>query len=199
MSSFKELSGFELLQRIELRGENSHSWIAVVVGSSLAPDAVEEFATEIQSQSDENTNDRVVPIEGLLPSDIRDKVQSPGNDAVVLLGFEDRSKDFWVGLDINRSALERSGSLFFWLSYSALSDLCRHAPNIRSYIGPSIFVLTGTKGALTAEEREQRLKELAEKFKMSDSEIIQKAEEKQIEPEPEFVEWLLLLRRGDLV
>jgi hypothetical protein len=199
MMSFKELSGFELLERIELRGEDAHSWVAIVADSALAPDAVEEFATEIQAQSDENTNVRVVPIEGLLLNDIRDKVQSPSNDAVILLGFEGRSKEFWASLDVNRSALERPGALFLWLSRSALSDLCRHAPNIRSYIGPSIFAFTGTKGALTVDARERRLKELAEKFHMSNSEIIRRAEEKKIEPEPEFVEWLLLLRRSDLV
>jgi hypothetical protein len=199
MSSFRELSAFELLERIGLRGEDAHSWIAIVVGSNQASEAVQEFATEIQSQSEDNTNVRIVSIKGFSPREIRDKVQSPGNDAVILLGFEEKDEDFWAGLDINRSALERSGSLFFWLSYSALSDLCRYAPNVRSYIGPSIFAFTGTKGALTDEARQQRLKELAEKFKMSDSEIIRRAEEKKIEPEPEFVEWLLLLRRGDLV
>jgi hypothetical protein len=197
MTNFKELSGFELLERIELRGEGAHSWIAIV--ADPAPDAVDVFATELQSQSDEKTNVRIVPIEGLLPSDIRDKVQSPNNDAVILLGFEGRSKEFWAGLDINRSALERPGALFFWVSPTALSDLCLHAPNIKSYIGTTIFPFTGTKGALTAEARNERLKALAEKFKMTDAEIMKRAEEQKIEREPEFVEWLLLLGRADLV
>jgi len=197
MNSFKELSGFELLERIQLRGEGAHSWIAIV--ASPVPGDVDMFGTELQSQSDEKTNVRIVPIEGLLPSDIRDKVQSPNNDAVILLGFEGRSKEFWAGLDINRSALERPGALFFWLSSSALSDLCLHAPNIKSYIGTTIFPFTGTKGALTAEARNERLKAFAEKFHMTDAEITEKAEAQKLEHEPEFVEWLLLLGRADLV
>ncbi len=197
MTDFKELSGFELLERIELRGEAAHSWIAIVAN----PEAnfVAMFAREFQAQSDEGTNVRIVSIEGLLPSDIRDKVQSPSNDAVILLGFEGRSKEFWAALDINRSALERLGALFFWLSSGSLSDLCQYAPNIKSYIGTAIFPFTGTKGALTPDARKQRLQELALKFKMRDAEIIEKAKNGKIEPEPEFVEWLLLLGRGDLV
>jgi hypothetical protein len=197
MTGFKELSGFELLERIELRGEGAHSWIAII--ASPTPDVIEIFATEFQSQSDKRTHVRIVPIEGLLPSDIRDKVQTPGNDAVILLGFEGRSKEFWAALDINRSALERAGALFFWLSSSALSDLCRYAPNIKSYIGTAIFPFVGTKGALSTDARKERLGELAEKFKMTDSQLIEKAERRKIEQEPEFVEWLLLLGRADLV
>jgi hypothetical protein len=197
MNGFKELSGFELLERIELRGEDAHSWIAIV--ASPARDAINTFATELQSQSDQKTNVRIISIEGLLPSDIRDQVQSPSNDAVILDGLEGRSKEFWANLDINRSALERSGALFFWLSHNALADLCLHAPNIRSYIGPCIFAFTGIKGALTPQGREQRLRELAQKFKMNDAEMIQRAAERKLEQEPELVEWLLLLNRGDLV
>jgi hypothetical protein len=199
MTNLKEVSGFELIERIELRGENAHSWIAIVATASLDPNIVQLFAEEWESQSDAKNMVRIVHIEGLLPSDIRDRVQSPDDDAVILVGFEGRSREFWSNLDINRSALERSGSIFFWLSHNSLSDLCRDAPNIRSYIGPSIFVLAGAKGALSTDARKQRLKELSDKFKMSDAEIVQRAEQKTIEQEPEFVEWLLLLERGDLV
>lgn len=195
MTDSKDFSGFEILERIELRGEDAHSWIAIVGPAS----AVGIFATELESQSDLNTKVRIVDIEGLLLSDIRNKLQSPSNDHVILIEFEGRSKEFWSGLDINRSALERAGALFFWLTHNALSDLCRYAPNIKSFVGTAIFPFRGPKGALTTEKRKERLSELAEKFRMSDAELIKKAERHQIEPEPEFVEWLLLLGRGDLV
>jgi len=195
MTDFKEFSGFEILERIELRGEDAHSWIAIV-GST---DYVGTFATELESQSELNAAVRIVDIEGLLPTDIRDKLQSPPNDHVILIGFDGRSRDFWASLDINRSALERTGALFFWLTHNGLSDLCRYAPNIKSYIGTAIFTFIGVKGALTSENRKERLKELEEKFRMSDAQLIERAERHQIEPEPEFVEWLLLLGRGDLV
>ena len=195
--TFKELSGFELLERIELRGEDAHSWIAVIGAPDLQ--ALNTFSMELESQSEENNKGRVIFIEGMLLSDIRDAVQSPSSDAVVLFGFEGRSKEFWTSLDINRSALERPGALFFWLSPSAFSELCRYSPNIKSYIGTTIFPYSGVKGALTHEARQQRLRELGEKFKMKDAEVIEKAEKKELEQEPEFVEWLLLLGRSDLV
>jgi hypothetical protein len=195
MTGFKEFSGFEILERIELRGEDAHSWIAIVADPS--PNNAGIFATELQSQSELNV--RILDIEGLLPSDIRDKLQNPPDDHVILMGFDGRSKDFWASLDINRSALERAGALFFWLSHNSLSELCRHAPNIKSYIGTAIFEFAGLKGALSSQSRNQRLRELAEMFGMSDEEVIEKAKEHRIEPEPEFVEWLLLLGRGDLV
>jgi hypothetical protein len=195
MTDFKEFSGFQILERIELRGEDAHSWIAVVGAASDAT----SFATELESQSELNAAVRIVDIEGLLPADIREKLQSPSNDHVILIGFEGRTQEFWASIDINRSGFERTGGLFFWLTSNALSDLCRYAPNIKSYIGTAIFLFSGVKGALTSERRKERIEEFEEKFGMSNAQLIKKAEEHQIEPEPEFVEWLLLLGRGDLV
>src|SRR5262245_56316567 len=132
MTGFIESSGFEILERIELRGEDAHSWVAIVADTAHDAGA---FAAELEAQSDLNAPVRILDIEGLLPADIRDKLQSSLNDHVILLGFEGRSKEFWRSLDVNRSALERPGALFFWLTHKALSDLCRYAPNIKSFIG----------------------------------------------------------------
>lgn len=196
MTGYKELSGFEILERIELRGEDAHSWIAIVANSS---DGAAIFATELEAQSDLSAAVRVVDIEGLLTSDIAGRLRVPSSDHVILVGLDGRSKEFWTSLDINRSALERSGALFFWLTPNALVDLCRYAPNIKSFIGTAVFGFSGLKGALSDKKREERLRELSEKFRLSDADLIERAEKHAIEREPEFVEWLLLLGRGDLV
>src|ERR1700759_607855 len=116
MMDFPHFSGFEILKRIELRGEDAHSWI-VIVGAENEGDG---FAVELEERSDLGTEVRIVNIEGLLPSDIRDRLQAPPNDHVILVGFEGRSKEFWGALDINRSALDRAGGIFFWLTNNAL-------------------------------------------------------------------------------
>ena len=52
---------------------------------------------------------------------------------------------------------------------------------------------------MTEEERQERLKELSEHFGLTAEEVVQKAEARELPHEPEFVEWLVLLDRGDLV
>ena len=51
---------------------------------------------------------------------------------------------------------------------------------------------------MTEKERESRVSELALHYGTSNVEIVLKAESGELPPEPQFVEWLVLLGRGDL-
>lgn len=86
-----------------------------------------------------------------------------------------------------------------WLSAAGVSDLCSHAPNLRSFIGGSIFIVGSKGGEMAADERAERLRQLCDFYGLNNDEIIEKARKRELPAEPEFVEWLALLGRGDLV
>ena len=52
---------------------------------------------------------------------------------------------------------------------------------------------------LSPQEREERLQALSLRFGMSADEVIALAERNQIPSDPDFVEWLILLDRADLI
>ena len=52
---------------------------------------------------------------------------------------------------------------------------------------------------MTAAERQQRISSLELHFHISSAEVIARAEAGNLPIEPHFVEWLVLLDRGDLV
>lgn len=52
---------------------------------------------------------------------------------------------------------------------------------------------------MAADERAERLRQLCDFYGLNNDEIIEKARKRELPAEPEFVEWLALLGRGDLV
>jgi hypothetical protein len=52
---------------------------------------------------------------------------------------------------------------------------------------------------MTASERKQRITDLESHFHMMSSDVILRAQSGKLPAEPHFVEWLVLLDRGDLV
>jgi hypothetical protein len=184
----------EIARRLEMRG--GHSWLAVLSPSpSLA--ALDELQTELRAVLQLPT--RVVPLDTSTFDGLREALQQPDKDAVVLSSSADLTREKWSSLDIMRSALERSGPVILWLAPDDVASLTEFAPNIRSFIGASIFVAGPDGGIMTDAERQERLKELSQHFGLSNEEIVQRAETKKMSLEPEFVEWLVLLGRGDLV
>ena len=75
----------------------------------------------------------------------------------------------------------------------------RAAPNLASWIGGSVWSIDLASDALDEEERRSRLATLREWSGLSDSEVVQMAQEGNLPAEPEYVEWLVLLGREDLV
>lgn len=130
---------------------------------------------------------------------LRADLQAPDDDAVLITGLDRFDPDHWRALDINRSGLARRGPIVLWLSAEGLTNLCSWAPNLKSFIGGSMFAAASHGGVMTAEERQQRLEQLAAHYRMSGEEVIRLAESGALPTEPQFVEWLVLLGRGDLV
>jgi hypothetical protein len=186
---------FEIARRLEIRGETG--WLAVLCPSTDSAVALDEILIELQSVLQRPA--RVIQLEPSTFEELREALHQPSDDTVVLSSSTGLTPERWSSLDIMRSALERSGPVILWLATGDVANLVEHAPNIRSFIGGSIFLAGPDGGIMTEAERQERLKQLSEHFQLTDQEVVRKAEARQLSNEPEFVEWLVLLDRGDLV
>jgi hypothetical protein len=185
---------FEIARRLEVRGENA--WMAVLA-TPPDPAGLDELQIELHSILQVTT--RVVPLDTFRFEGLREALQHPNDDAVILSGGAGLTPKKWSSLDIMRSALERAGPVILWLAPDDVANLTEFAPNIRSFIGASIFVAGPDGGIMTEAERLERLKKFAQHYELTNEEVVRRAESKELSLEPEFVEWLVLLGRGDLV
>ncbi len=196
MPDFSSHPAFEIARRLELRGTPSFAWI-VVISTEIAGNQIEEFTKEVGLVLDAPT--RVFNVSPFNFDNFRSAVHSPNNDILVLIGLEHLGKEQWGVLDVNRSALERPGALILWLPITSIGDLNANAPNIRSFIGGSIFALSEEGSFMTEEERANRIEELSASYNLSSEAIVEMARRRTLPAEPDFAEWLVLLGRGDLL
>ncbi len=169
----------------------------MIAGRRASSASLREFSNDLGALAGSPV--RVVDCENMSFAAIVESSQNPNGDAVILTGLDKWSAADWEVLDLNRSGLERKGPLIFWVSERAVDQMFEYAPNIRSYLASSLFH-PGSDGSEIAEpERLLRLQELSERFAMSNDEVVRKAQEGTLPPGPSFVEWLILLKRGDLV
>jgi hypothetical protein len=185
----------EIARRLEMQGP--HTWVAILSSGGDPTAACDDLSTELESLLQMPA--RVVPLRGSSFETLREELHQPEDDAVILFAGADLEANEWSSLDTMRSALERTGPVVLWIAPDAVARLSEHAPNIRSFIGSSIFVAGREPGIMTESERESRLQELRQHYKLSDQEILRRAEAHELPSEPHFVEWLVLLGRGDLV
>ena len=195
MPEFSTRPFFEIARRLEIRGETG--WLAVLSPATDSTTTLDQLQAELQSIL--QTPARVIPLGPSTFEDLREALHQPDDDAVILSGGTGLAPEKWRSLDIMRSALERKGPVILWLASDDIATLANFAPNIRSLIGGSIFVAGPDGGIMTEAERQERLNELSEHFAFSGEEAVRKAEARELPHEPEFVEWLVLLGRGDLV
>jgi hypothetical protein len=186
---------FEIARRLEIRGETG--WLAVLAPVTDSTTALDQLQTELQSILQKPA--RVIQLEPSTFEELREALHQPDDDAVILSGGTGLTQEKWRSLDIMRSALERKGPVILWLATSDVANLTEHAPNIRSFIGASIFLAGPDGGVMTETERQERVTELSQHFRLTGEDVIRKAEAKELPLEPEFVEWLVLMGRGDLV
>ena len=195
MPEFSTQPFFEIARRLEIRGETG--WLAVLTPVPDSTAALDPLQTELQSVLQKPA--RVIELEPSTFEELREALHQPDDDVVILSGGAGLTPEKWRSLDIMRSALERKGPVILWLSPGDVANLTEHAPNIRSFIGGSIFFAGPDGGIMTEAERQERLNELSQHFGFSGDEAVRKAKAGELPHEPEFVEWLVLLGRGDLL
>lgn len=127
-------------------------------------------------------------------------VSSVTPDAILIVcGLERFDEAEWRHLDLLRSRLLRQQAVALLLSESSLGKLSRAAPNLGSWIGGSVWSIDLASDALDEEERRSRLTTLREWSGLSDSEAVQRAQDGTLPGDPEYIEWLVLLGREDLI
>jgi hypothetical protein len=160
-------------------------------------EALENFTLEVAATI--GAAFRVLEVRDLPLEILQIRLCQPTSDGVILHGFELFNPDLWRAWDINRSRFERAGPIVLWVSPASLANLCNNAPNLKSFIGGSVFALNSSGSVITDEERLLRVRELEEHYHVSSEEVIKSAEAGRLQPDPHFVEWLVLLGRGDLI
>jgi hypothetical protein len=196
LPEFPAQPSVEIARRLELRGVDSWSWIALLVPLEDSQNALDGLRADLSALLQKPT--RTINLKDSAFEQLRADLHEPADDIVILLG-SDLAPETWSSLDLMRSALERSGPAILWISADALANLSELAPNVRSFIGASIFAMAPEGGIMTEQDRLNRLKALAEHYGQSNEEIVRKAQSKELRLDPHFVEWLVLLGRGDLV
>ena len=194
MIDFITQPAFEIGRRLEIRGPSA--WF-VVLRPAEEEDALPNFVADLSAVLDRPI--RVVRISGSSFEKLRGDLRESADDPVLVTDLDGADAERWRALDVNRSAWLREGAVVLWLSAAGVTNLCAYAPNIRSIVGGSIFHLGTDGGAMTATERDQRIADLESHFEMTSAKVISLAESGGLPAEPHFVEWLVLLGRGDLV
>src|ERR1035441_2763536 len=166
-------SSGEVARRLQLREADSSSWIAIV-GFTDRPKERLAFAEDLSILIPSHV--REVDLDSLLSSDPAPILQIPSDDLVVVFATRGFQCDKWKQVDLKRSMLERQGPLIFWLTEKESLLLADCAPNIRSYIGISIFKNYPDSIYMSEPEIEERLMQLRRRFGLSDAEVIQRAE-----------------------
>jgi hypothetical protein len=194
VTDFLTEPAFEIGRRLEIRG--SSAWV-VVLRPFEGEDALANFVADLSAVLDQPV--RVVHSFGSPFEKLRNDLNGPAGDPILISDLDQADAERWRGLDVNRSAWLREGAVVLWLSAAGVTSLCSHAPNIRSIVGGSIFNLGTDGGAMTVAERDQRIADLESHFEMKSAEVIKQAELGVLPTGSHFVEWLVLLDRGDLV
>jgi hypothetical protein len=194
VTDFLTEPAFEIGRRLEIRG--SSAWF-VVLRPAEEEDAMANFVADLSAVLDQPV--RVVRSSGSSFERLWSELGESACDPVLISDLDQADAERWRALDVNRSAWLREGAVVLWLSAAGVTNLCSYAPNIRSIVGGSIFNLGTDGGAMTVDERDQRIADLESHFEMNSTEVIKRAESGVLPTEPEFVEWLVLLGRGDLV
>ena len=194
MTDFLTEPAFEIGRRLEIRG--SSAWF-VVLRPAEEEDAMANFVADLSAVLDQPV--RVVRSSGSSFERLRSELGESACDPVLISDLDQADAERWRALDVNRSAWLREGAVVLWLSAAGVTNLCSYAPNIRSIVGGSIFNLGTDGGAMTVAERDQQIADLESHFEMNSAEVIKQAESGVLPSEPHFVEWLVLLGRGDLV
>jgi hypothetical protein len=119
--------------------------------------------------------------------------------ATVVSAVDNYSEEEWRRVDLLRSRLQLPSPVGLIMTRVTADAMMRAAPNFASWIGGSVWELDLADGSLSSEDKKQRLEALRAWSKVSEREMLQLAQERQLPPEPEYAEWLLLLGRDDLL
>ena len=181
---------FEVLER-----PGPNEWFVLGTHESSVKQVVNELQVEL-------TGIEEVEIAHLdaQTADTLARLVSSHRTGILLISGQDSFRPLeWQKLDGFRSLIQRDGASVFVLGEAALGELFRHAPNLSSWIGGSVWRLEAQSHVLSAKERQQRLESLQQWSGMKNEDVIARAEQGTLPSDPPYAEWLVLLGRGELL
>jgi hypothetical protein len=181
---------FEVLER-----PGPNEWFALVT----PVDGVQQAADALQSELLAIDEVELAHLHVRTADEILELVRARRTGVLLLSVDEALGPLEWQKLDEARSRLQRDGSSVFILGEEGLGQLFRHAPNLSSWIGGSVWSLERQNHALSAREKQERLESLRQWSGMTDEDVLTRAEQGTLPGDPPYAEWLVLLGRGDLL
>jgi hypothetical protein len=125
-------------------------------------------------------------------------VRAAGDKPIVLFGIDRYSQADWRHVDLLRSQLLGGGTKALLSSPAVIARMENWAPNLTSLVS-STWQLDPEADSLSPQECEARLQALRLAWHQTDAQVVAMAENKQLPPEPDYAEWLVLLGRGELL
>lgn len=176
---------------------NKGDWLVLVGPPGKSHDIAARLADEVHSLASGSTETSKDPADATSLGEAI--VRAPRNRTLLVSGLDSLSNDAWAYLDLLRNRLMRVGPIVLIMSEDSATRMAEAAPNIASWIGGAVWEVDLQGEHLSTEERSARLADLRAWARTTDEEVIRRAERGELPREPEFVEWLLLLGRSDLL
>jgi hypothetical protein len=173
-------------------------WLALVVPERTSETAAARLLSELRSLGKIHVASEVLS-HPANARDLQERLAHERKHVAVVIASVQFSSEEWAHLDLLRSRLGRSGPTILILSRDSVEVMAESAPNILSWIGGSIWEADLDSDELSEAKRQGRLSDLRAWSRITDQELIRRAESGELGREPEFVEWLALLGRSDLV
>lgn len=186
----------KLLQRIGTQ-PNGNIWSAIVINNSDIETIAEELKDLIEIFA-ECEIELVSAKEGY--QKMLETITKTSSHYIILFDFETWNQEKWQKLDAFRSRFDqkKKGGLLI-LTLNSAKQLLSYSPNFSSWLGGRVYQLNTEEEFLNNEEIEKRLQALQMWSGLSNNEVIEIAEKRELPSDPEYGEWLVLLDREDLI
>lgn len=174
-----------------------HSWCVAISPDHGPTDVAAALAEQLQFEleSDEEEPGTCHRLTAL--SSLPDNVHAiPPGDAVVISGLDELNDAVLSHIDLERNRMVPGPSVVLVIPASSLPRLHKRLPNIWGLVGSEVWSLLGSEERLDVPAR---LAQLKEETGLAGDEVLQMAANGALPPDPQFIEWLILLGRGDLI
>jgi hypothetical protein len=192
-TGLRQIPQSELVRRaIERTGGNS--WLALVVPDHRLAEVVEQIAAGIASEAELE----VFRVDA--PADAESLARAGHRAGILVASLADTwPPGAWARLDVFRSRLQREHRSVLVLSESAARHVFREAPHFARLFTGSVWDLAPEPDEMSDVDRLDRIASLERWAELSTADMIARAEAKVLPLDPEYVEWLVLAGRSDLL